>query len=593
MLEQNHAWLEQSSPDILKAYREQDPREPDPRGEEFTYLAMSHQSKTTHGNGSYISHGYYERQKEILNEVLGDDPDTPNFAVIGGIDGGHVLNDAVTKGIKHLVVIEPDMASFYHSLQITDWPSVFQQFERNGGTLYLHLGPITFEIKERLSRHLQQIGTYQAAHIFIGSDRSEGGLSALKSVIGCLQDCINSLGFFDDERVGFAHSIQKLEDKERFLTYIEPPWIDRPIVVCGNGPSLSKLLPQIKRWRDRMFLMSCGTTIGTLYQAGIKPDFHVEQERPKLSSNYTKLRTTQEFRDGITCIGLNVVHPQTCELFEDRLFALKANDFGAIVAKKFLPNAPQLKFVNPLASNAGVAFSTYLGFKQVYLAGIDCAYADDGQSHANGFPTMKIRESDLELPGNFRKTVKSEPLYNESKKAMEYLILSNKRTTYYNLSDGARIQGARPTKKFKPRGTKLVSKTQVLAGFKPTDFDVDRDDIRRAYAGAMFKTKSVIDSIPDKIASRDEAFFFIDHVYEHLDGVKRNNPFFWYLVKGTLSTQLVFLAGCADLSLPHFDRASAVLKELAEEIHQQIKDNLFSYDDWESNGNMPEDVSES
>lgn len=581
MLEQNRVWLQQANPALLKGYKEQTPREAK-ETVPLRCIRMSHQESNSNLPPSYISPVFYQKQQELTKALEDTQPEGPvQFCVVGGTDGGLLLNDVVERNnIKHLAIIETDMDSFRHSLTVTDWPSLFQEFEAKGGTIYLHIGEVTLEVKQRIAKHLSEIGIWNAANIHVAHDDTDLGKGGVVQVIKCLQDCINSLGFYDDERIGLAHTVHKLEQGARFLRAQVIPWIEKPAMVCGNGPSLKKMLPHIKRHRAHMILIACGTSIGVFCEEGVTPDFYIEQERPKKTGGFTRDHTTQEFRNGITAIGLNVVHPQTHDIFPDIAYALKANDFGAIVGRQYLDGAPQLMFVNPMVVNCGLSVACALGFKHIYLAGADCAFAKDGSSH-----TGKTNHGDysnkVKVRGNFREEVTTTPIYNNSRIALELCIRSNPKVTFYNLGDGAYVAGARPTQKFKPRGAKPISKTQIMAPFKPALTNPDKDEMRRGFTLSMFGLRQVIDSTPAKVKSRSEAFFFIEAIYGHLAKLKQTSPLFWYLVKGTMTTQLVFLSTLADADLKSFDKGTANLKELAGLIHGEMKDSLFRFDDWE------------
>ena len=595
MLEVNRVWLGQANPGLLKSYKEQKNQGPSKEWGPPQVLKMTHQDKNPNLHDGYISPEYYQRQREIFREIENEESKgEKRFLIMGGTDGGHLLNETLRGSrVKHLVVIESSMESFYHSLKITDWPSLFNDFNERGGTIYFHIGPVTLEIKQRIAQHLNEIGPFNSATIHFCHDNSRVGMEAVSSVVRCLQDVINSLGFYDDERVGLAHSLHKLDNGERFLWETRKPWIEKPVVVCGSGPSLLKSIPQLLKHREDVFVASCGSAIGMLFKYDIKPDFHIEQERPKVSSNWTKLTTTPEYRDGVTLIGLNVVHPQSNGLFKDRAYALKQNDFGAIVLKSQLGEPPQLYFVNPLAANAGVSIMTSLGFRHIYMAGVDCAFGDDGSTHAKGHSGNKPTQGAVEVKGNFRAKVRTSPTYNDSRITLGNLIRLSPDVKYYNLSDGAYIEGARPTKKIRVGNPKPVTKEEIMAPFRSKPVELDRTEMVRSFTSSMFGLRNVVDSIPEKIKGKDEAFFYMDSVYSHLHKIKTGTPLFWYLVKGTITTQLVFLSACADVSLEHFDRASAVFKELVGLMFEQVKTDLFKFDIWESNGGLPEDVNRS
>lgn len=595
MLEQNRNWLKQSNKKLLDNYKEQETKPPSCEHGGLRVLRISHEGKKDHLPPSYISPVYYQRQNEVIKSVKDKEATgEKRFCIVAGTDGGHLLNHVLkNNAIKHMVVIEPDMDSFYNSLRVVNWPAIFTDFHERGGTVFFHIGQVTPEIKNKITTHILDIGPYNAANLYMHHDDTNGGRIALVAVVQCLQGSINTLGFYDDERVGFTHSIEKLKDSARILMHQSRPWIDKPVMVCGNGSSLTGLLPQIRKCRNRMFLVACGTTIGTFYREGIVPDFYIEQERPLCTSNWTKLTTTQEFRDKTTCIGLNVVHPQTNGMFKDVAYVLKSNDLGGIVLKEYLQTPPQLLFVNPLVANAGTSIMTALGFRHIYLAGIDCAFAPDGGSHAKGHKPPKDNRDHITIPGNFRKEVTTTQLYLDSARTIEGLIRSNPDTKYYNLCDGAYIKGAKPTKKFLPISAKPITKEQIMANFKPAEVKPDTDDIKKTFTMSMYGLKLVIDSIPEKISGKDEAFSFIDAIRDKLAQTKQKSPMFWYLIKGSLTTQLCFLATCADCDMDAFDKSSAILKEFASKVHDQIKGGFYEFDDYGDNGFMPEDVNAS
>ena len=178
-----------------------------------------------------------------------------------------MLNEVIKNHVvKHLILIDTSIESFNYSLDVTDWPALFQDFEQRGGTIFLHIGEVTLEVKQRLAKHLNEIGPYNASTIHALNDGTDEGKQGVAHTVGCLQDCINSLGFYDDERVGLAHTMDKLVGQARFLRQSPKPWIDKPVVVCGNGPSLDDALPQIREHRDKMVLVACGSTFTALYR---------------------------------------------------------------------------------------------------------------------------------------------------------------------------------------------------------------------------------------------------------------------------------------------------------------------------------------
>ncbi len=592
MLESNRLWLEQANPQLLENYKEDEAPKPD----EFlplNMIRMSHEGRNHKIDPTYISPKYYIKQEELIETIEAEDIiGEIKFCVLGGIQSGHLLNETISKHqIKNLIIVEPDTKSFHQSLSVTDWPALFEDFDSRGGTIFLHLGEMTIDIKQRIAIHIQDIGPYNASVIFANHDGTDAGAYAVKDVFGCIQDCINSLGFYDDEKVGLTHTISHMEAGARFLTSPPPkPWIDKPAVVCGNGPSLDKIIPHLKERRGDIFLVACGSTVRTMFLNDLKPDLYIEQERAMVTSEYIRHSTTPEYRDGITAISLNTVHPQVKEMWKDHAFVLKSNDFGALVASGEMNGAPLLKFVNPQAANAGLSITSSLGFKNIYLAGVDCAFSEDGEDHAKGYGRDARTNNNIKTKGNFRDEVMTNQLYLDSKQAHEYCIRANPKISYHNLGDGAHIEGAVPTKRIRLTTGRELNKSQLYAPFKPFNKPFDSEAMRQRIVDRMESIKSLAVSIPKKIKGKEEAFFHLDLIYAHLKEVKAEDLVFWYLVKGSIVSQLVFMAHAANFEIQKFDESSAIFKEFIKACHFEMKGNFFHVSMDARPEDMPEDV---
>ena len=69
---------------------------------------------------------------------------------------------------------------------------------------------------------------------------------------------------------------------------------DLPVVITGSGPSLDTLIPFLVENRDKFILVSGGSSISTLLDAGIKPDIHAQLER--LNINLATFRALTKIR---------------------------------------------------------------------------------------------------------------------------------------------------------------------------------------------------------------------------------------------------------------------------------------------------------
>lgn len=76
----------------------------------------------------------------------------------------------------------------------------------------------------------------------------------------------------------FANDWQENFIENLYFSFLSTPfnYLDKkythPVVIASGGPSLSKQLPLLKQYRDKVILLSAGSTINTLLQNDIVPD---------------------------------------------------------------------------------------------------------------------------------------------------------------------------------------------------------------------------------------------------------------------------------------------------------------------------------
>jgi len=155
-----------------------------------------------------------------------------------------------------------------------------------------------------------------------------------------------------------------------------------PVAVIGAGPSLDDRIEIIKKYRGKLLIISCGTTIGTLYKHNIKPDFHVELESDYVVYDAIKSSTDKKFRSGITFIGAAQVNPRCMSLFDRSCIFFKDS---SVLAQLFLDNQNDVVMnTTPSCTNAGCAIAVKLGFKNIFLFGTDFGFINKEKHHATG-----------------------------------------------------------------------------------------------------------------------------------------------------------------------------------------------------------------
>ena len=363
----------------------------------------------------------------------------------------------------NMYIIEPCSDFFYLSLCVFDYSTLIDYVKEQ------NLG-IHFFIGEDQTKMLMDIGDYCAKYsmnfattAFYNHYPSDKMKELWKTLERDIQSLIYSSGFFDDTLIGMCQSRENILSKTPLLELKKIPkqYATIPLLVIGNGPSLDDELEIIKKNNDKVFIIACGTALTALLNYGIKVDIYVAVERTP--DVYNSLLTVKDLKllDNILCIAPDTTDPSTINLFKHRVIGFKANEpmYRALAYNKKLCNYQKyypLALINPLVSNMGLVIASYLQFKQIYLVGIDCgtAYEESHSKYSLYYENKKLKKeyTDMTLnknpnvyPGNFTDTVRTNDLFTTSLHCMEKVIHANKKQiTYYNASNGAKIEGCIP-----------------------------------------------------------------------------------------------------------------------------------------------------
>lgn len=292
-----------------------------------------------------------------------------------------------------------------------------------------------------------------------------------------LQDAVQSIHLlltnFDDFRFTLNHTAANIEQGARFLVKNKHKLTGTTVIV-GNGPSLNdEQLAWLRNNRDSLRIVSCGTALFTLYQANIQPDFHAEGEINRATYDWISSVNDREFLSQITVLGSSGLHPDSAALFKRQLLAFKADE----QATEFMRSLPgwrsdivEMNYASPTVSNSALRILLGMGAQHVILMGVDFALSEDSKHHADksiyalkqltdrqaGFETEKLQQRSITLEGNFRAQVSTKYEFKLATQFMGSVLKNYPRVTVENVSDGAKIHGAKPSRleniKIKPLG---------------------------------------------------------------------------------------------------------------------------------------------
>lgn len=410
----------------------------------------------------------------------------PLVIVFGSGLGWHLQRLLLEYKIRHLIVIDTNVDTFRLSVFFQDYVLLSRLAMERETDLTFIVQPDVEQVSNFLMQSMlrtQGLPPFfiHGAALFYGTDESEEIDTIRAAFVDTLWELFFGLGYFDDELISIKHTFDNL--RQDFPVYMRPKSVkdDAVAFIVGSGPSLDELIPLLREYGDRAVIFSCGSAIAALARMGIRPDFHVEKERPYLVYDLLTKTVDKEFFKGIHFLGLNVVHADVFNLFESGGVIMKlADTMASLLAQNGMPDDAILN-CQPTVTNAAIDFALSVGFKQVYLFGVDMGYKDKEQRHSQhtAYHNNISEDDDLErlladkpdseiiVPGNFGGEVSTDKILSVARRMMGNMIAHYPEARVYNLNDGAMIRGATPLRKeeFVLEGTS-TGKAEVVADIR-------------------------------------------------------------------------------------------------------------------------------
>lgn len=409
------------------------------------------------------------------------------LAFVFGVGYGWQLEKLVDEyEIRHLIVADTDIERFVLSLYFVDYVSLFHRFLEKGVSITIgfeeNAERLGYDILEVIRANCPPYFVQGAGLLFHAMDSQE-----LEKVWLTVKDGLRTLfrgwGFLDDEMIGLKQAIQNVGHRIPLYTGKEKVPNDAVAFVVGAGPSLDGLLPLLEKYKDKAVIIGCGTGSSALQRLGILPDFHVEIER--LDDTYRKLASPayKDWIGGVPIIASAIMAPRVFSLGKESYIFLKAIDFGSNVIDidGVLPRI----HTNPTCTNGGLNFVLDMGFKKVYLFGIDVGFRSSDYHHSKqSFYYSDIEVTDLiscyracadsenkeyvSVPANFG----GDDVYSTNsliycRDVHNWSIGRHLDAKVYNLNDGALIDNAIP---LRPQDvdlqTRFGSKQEAMVAIK-------------------------------------------------------------------------------------------------------------------------------
>ena len=394
--------------------------------------------------------------KSLMDATVNDIKAIPHCVLVGlglGYNLG-LLYERVD--IASMVVIENDMDVLYASLYTFDYASLLKFLDKNSSSLVFITKEDQRDCFLDLFSYYYEFGYFLAGFkCVIATYLNNNIIDFIEQVYNKYSLINNSSGFFDDALFGLSHAIKCITSNSNLVdktVSLNTKFTHYPVFVIANGPSLDDDISFLRKNQDKALIVACGTAIDTLYNAGVKPDFYVVTERAYNVVESLKIFDGTHFLDDITLLTANIVHPLCLNFFKQRLIFAKNNEDIAKalshpknnIAERF-KNWQVIDFINPLVGNAGLAATLQLGFKNIFLFGLDNGKALGKQDHSSlsDIYNGKFASEKCELAlkpaiskGNFGNDIDTNDLYLNSKEFIELALRSFDNVSCTNCSNG-------------------------------------------------------------------------------------------------------------------------------------------------------------
>lgn len=398
-----------------------------------------------------------------------------SLVVFGVGLGLHIGPLLARTGARVVLLIEPNTEFIYHSLFVLEWHALFEQAEAEQRE-------ITF-ITERESATIASIAKQVVRKsnpalidgIYLYSHYPSIILDQAKDQIRHdLFLTLSGMGFFEDEMIMTRNAVGNLCRAPLAILGRYHPARREPLFIVGSGPSVEQDLDVIAENAEKAVIISIGTGLGVLLNHGLRPDFHVELENGV--GNPEIVASTAENHDlsGITLIASLTVQPAMVAHFGKCILFFRERVSST---ELFCGPFNVLQPAGPTVANTALISAVRMGFREVYLFGVDMGSKVEGRFHAEGSVygaglRPELTKASQSFPGNFGGQVTGEAVFNWSRRVLEGVLKAHRGVTTYNCSDGVRIEGAIP----------LVSRVVDL-----NDEPVDRAGLLEALATSLHR----------------------------------------------------------------------------------------------------------
>jgi len=572
-----------------------------------------------HPNHLIKKKAFYKTSEKYIHSYVKDRKIKPVHSglVIFGMGMGYHIEILCNKDTcHHYTVIEPNIKRFQESLYCIDWQAILTSLKSHKQLTIMVKDPkISFDefcttIQHQCYKLFPSITVstliYSHDHV-----RNEESFEAIRKTI----KEFNNIARVATERAG--PDCQRLLNtnencrRNNKLINLDETFIENEgdnIAIIGAGPSLDDYIDIIKKYRNKMIIVSAGSSIKSLIKNDIKPDIHFELEFLNLATRLLNHTNEEYDLSEVDLLCSAESNPGFLNLFKSaRMCVQETSEISRIVKSEYI-----LKRGGLTCTNGATALFSRLCDNDIYLFGLDFAHTH-GEHHAKDNITNDedvpddlsvLKQTGLELKsgvlieteGVNGETLSTTPALYSARLLLEALCKTN-RNNYFNCSNGANINGTQHTTKSELENIlentkdnkkeinykELILSPALVHNHSKEVFDTSFNISRQL----LEEIKSLKDASQIDICLKISQFIkrIIDY-FNHASGQFRN-------IMGFNRTPLLLLYSVINYSTEEefqeilqlwIDEYSDFIKYTSEIIYKKFEDNNFMVEeDWLDN----------
>lgn len=512
-----------------------------------------------------VSHRQQSDSKCLSLESYGS---VPSIIFLGVGLGYQIAETLERVESRNIIIVEPNLDLFFLSLFVFDWKNLIDYFSENNIRVRFVVGDKTDHILLYLKHFFAHHGSFLSFGLTVFKHYSSPQTDKIDKLIQSNLSFFLSLGFFDDYLFGLSHTYHNLSSKKQFVidNKIKAPYDSTPVFVIGAGPSLDKNISFLRKFQDKAIIIACGTAIDSLYHAGIQPDFYANTERVPEISQALDLIPDKDFISKIILLSTSVCSPKVASFFSDTALFGKNNEFYLSFLSNYvkeLKNIKSIEGINPLVGNMGVSGALHLGFKKLYLFGLDNG-RKIGEDYLHSEFTYVYRKGssgdkgslNLYEDANFGGKVETNSLYMECAyrigELIDNFLILKQDITCFNCSDGIAIRNTIPM-----RDCDLVDEFEKLPSIskesfncyfkdnfvKKFDFSIDDSHIKEMNHEYIKLTQEIIEKLDTEFDSRIDCIESLESISEMLSNLLMEENFYASCLNGSLQQMFAHIMG--------------------------------------------------